>query len=113
MLSIHCLTSSAYLSAVFLPRYFPLNALGIGKICVFSGYEFAASKKLAAKTKSWNRGSKGYKCNESPLSEHCKKGICVKNLVLFLSFISLQYISIRFPSYFEDNNSTLFLDMKK
>ena len=35
-------------------------------------------KKLAAKTKSWNRGSKGYKCNESPLSEHCKKGICVK-----------------------------------
>ena len=46
----------------------------------FTGVDANAwdDKKLSAKTKSWNRGSKGYKCNESPLSEHCKKGICVK-----------------------------------
>jgi len=46
----------------------------------FSG-EHARSwddQKLKAKVKSWNRGSKGYQCTQSPLSEHCKKGICVK-----------------------------------
>ena len=33
---------------------------------------------LNAKVKSWNRSSKGYTCTQSPLSENCKKGICVK-----------------------------------
>ena len=35
-------------------------------------------KFLNQKVKSWNRSSKGYTCTQSPLSEHCKKGICVK-----------------------------------
>ena len=35
-------------------------------------------KKLNAKVKSWKRSEKGYTCNESPLSDFCKKGICVK-----------------------------------
>ena len=35
-------------------------------------------KFLNAKVKSWNRSSKGYTCTQSPLSENCKKGICVK-----------------------------------
>ena len=35
-------------------------------------------KFLGQKVKSWNRSSKGYTCTESRLSEHCKKGICVK-----------------------------------
>jgi len=46
----------------------------------FSG-EHARSwddQKLKAKVKSWNRGSKGYQCTQSPLSENCKRGICVK-----------------------------------
>ena len=35
-------------------------------------------KKLNAKVKSWKRSEKGYTCNESPISDFCKKGICVK-----------------------------------
>ena len=35
-------------------------------------------KKLNAKVKSWKGSEKGYTCNESPLSDFCKKGICVK-----------------------------------
>ena len=35
-------------------------------------------KFLNQKVKSWNRSSKGYTCTQSPLSENCKKGICVK-----------------------------------
>ena len=35
-------------------------------------------KFLNQKVKSWNKSSKGYTCTQSPLSEHCKKGICVK-----------------------------------
>ncbi len=46
----------------------------------FSGQHANAwdDKILNAKVKSWNRSSKGYTCTQSPLSEHCKKGICVK-----------------------------------
>jgi hypothetical protein len=46
----------------------------------FSGIHANAwdKKFLGQKVKSWNRSSKGYTCTESPLSEHCKKGICVK-----------------------------------
>ena len=35
-------------------------------------------KILSAKLKSWKRSDKGYTCTQSPLSEFCKKGICVK-----------------------------------
>ena len=35
-------------------------------------------KFLNQKVKSWNRSSKGYTCTQSPISDHCKKGICVK-----------------------------------
>ncbi len=35
-------------------------------------------KVLTAKLKSWKRSDKGYTCKESPLSDFCKKGICVK-----------------------------------
>ena len=35
-------------------------------------------KILAAKLKSWKRSDKGYTCTQSPLSDFCKKGICVK-----------------------------------
>ena len=33
---------------------------------------------LSAKVRSWSKSEKGYTCTQSPLSEHCKKGICVK-----------------------------------
>ena len=35
-------------------------------------------KILNAKLKSWKRSDKGYTCTQSPLSDFCKKGICVK-----------------------------------
>jgi len=35
-------------------------------------------KILSAKLKSWKRSDKGYTCTQSPLSDFCKKGICVK-----------------------------------
>ena len=35
-------------------------------------------KLLNAKVRSWNRSEKGYTCTQSPISDHCKKGICVK-----------------------------------
>ena len=35
-------------------------------------------QKLKAKIKSWTKTEKGYTCNQDPLFEHCKKGICVK-----------------------------------
>ena len=35
-------------------------------------------QKLKAKIKSWAKTEKGYTCNQDPLFEHCKKGICVK-----------------------------------
>ena len=35
-------------------------------------------KILVAKLKSWKRSDKGYTCTQSPLSDFCKKGICVK-----------------------------------
>ena len=34
--------------------------------------------KLKQKTRSWNKSEKGYTCNQSPISDFCKKGICVK-----------------------------------
>ena len=36
------------------------------------------NKILTAKLKSWKRSDKGYTCTQSPLSDFCKKGICVK-----------------------------------
>ena len=33
---------------------------------------------LNAKLRSWNKSEKGYTCTQSPISEYCKKGICVK-----------------------------------
>ena len=46
----------------------------------FSGQHANAwsDQKLKAKVKSWNKSTKGYTCTQSPLSEFCKKGICVK-----------------------------------
>ena len=35
-------------------------------------------KLLNAKVRSWARSLKGYTCTQSPISDHCKKGICVK-----------------------------------
>ena len=35
-------------------------------------------KILGSKLKSWKRSDKGYTCTQSPLSDFCKKGICVK-----------------------------------
>ena len=35
-------------------------------------------KFLSQKVKSWNKSTKGYTCTQSPISEYCKKGICVK-----------------------------------
>ena len=35
-------------------------------------------KTLNAKIRSWTRSFKGYTCTQSPISDHCKKGICVK-----------------------------------
>jgi len=35
-------------------------------------------KTLNAKVRSWARSLKGYTCTQSPISDHCKKGICVK-----------------------------------
>ena len=35
-------------------------------------------KTLNAKIRSWNRSEKGFTCTQSPISDHCKKGICVK-----------------------------------
>ena len=35
-------------------------------------------KLLNAKVRSWNRSEKGFTCTQSPISDHCKKGICVK-----------------------------------
>mgnify|MGYP001276539572 CR=1 FL=1 len=35
-------------------------------------------QKLKAKVNSWAKSEKGYTCTQSPLSDFCKKGICVK-----------------------------------
>jgi hypothetical protein len=35
-------------------------------------------KLLNAKVRSWTRSEKGFTCTQSPISDHCKKGICVK-----------------------------------
>ena len=35
-------------------------------------------KLLSAKVRSWNRSEKGFTCTQSPINDHCKKGICVK-----------------------------------
>ena len=35
-------------------------------------------KILSAKVRSWARSLKGYTCTQSPINDHCKKGICVK-----------------------------------
>ena len=35
-------------------------------------------KTVNAKVRSWSKQYKGYTCTQSPISEHCKKGICVK-----------------------------------
>jgi len=35
-------------------------------------------QKLKSKIKSWAKTEKGYTCNQDPLFEQCKKGICVK-----------------------------------
>ena len=34
-------------------------------------------KMLNAKLRSWARSEKGYTCTKEPISDHCKKGICV------------------------------------
>ena len=33
---------------------------------------------LNSKLRSWNKSEKGFTCTQSPISDHCKKGICVK-----------------------------------
>ena len=33
---------------------------------------------LNAKLRSWNKSEKGFTCTQEPISEYCKKGICVK-----------------------------------
>ena len=33
---------------------------------------------LTAKVRSWSKSEKGYTCTQSPISDYCKKGICVK-----------------------------------
>ena len=33
---------------------------------------------LNAKVRSWSKSEKGYTCTQSPISDYCKKGICVK-----------------------------------
>ena len=33
---------------------------------------------LAAKIRSWNKSEKGFTCTQTPISDHCKKGICIK-----------------------------------
>jgi|TARA_Y100000004_G_scaffold191554_1_gene250570 hypothetical protein len=35
-------------------------------------------KMVAAKVRSWTKQFKGFTCTQSPISEHCKRGICVK-----------------------------------
>ena len=35
-------------------------------------------KILNGKLRSWNRSLKGFTCTQSPISEHCKKGLCVR-----------------------------------
>ncbi|MDC1485861.1 hypothetical protein N8086_02940, partial [Pelagibacteraceae bacterium] len=35
-------------------------------------------QSLNAKVRSWSKQFKGYTCTQSPISDHCKKGICVK-----------------------------------
>ena len=36
------------------------------------------AKTVTAKVRSWTKSEKGYTCTQSPLSDYCKKGICVK-----------------------------------
>ena len=33
---------------------------------------------LNANIRSWNKSEKGFTCTESPINDHCKKGICIK-----------------------------------
>jgi hypothetical protein len=33
---------------------------------------------LTAKVRSWSKSEKGYTCTQSPISDYCKKGVCVK-----------------------------------
>ena len=33
---------------------------------------------LAGKIRSWNKSEKGFTCTQTPISDHCKKGICIK-----------------------------------
>ena len=35
-------------------------------------------QSLNAKVRSWSKQFKGYTCTQSPISDYCKKGICVK-----------------------------------
>ena len=48
----------------------------------FSGANTHAwdKNKLKAKLKSWRDTYKGYTCTQSPISDYCKKGICVKKV---------------------------------
>ena len=36
------------------------------------------AKTVSAKVRSWTKSEKGYTCTQSPISDYCKKGICVK-----------------------------------
>ena len=36
------------------------------------------AKTVSAKVRSWSKSEKGYTCTQSPISDYCKKGICVK-----------------------------------
>ena len=36
------------------------------------------AKTVTAKVRSWTKSEKGYTCTQSPISDYCKKGICVK-----------------------------------
>jgi len=47
--------------------------------------------KLKQKTRSWNRSEKGYTCNQNPISDFCKKGICVKKKFGILAGSKGQY----------------------
>jgi hypothetical protein len=36
------------------------------------------TQTLNSKVRSWAKSEKGYTCTQSPLNDHCKKGLCVK-----------------------------------
>ena len=47
--------------------------------------------KLKQKTRSWARTEKGFTCTKSPISDYCKKGVCVKKKFGILAGSKGQY----------------------